>query len=283
MSKTTRTPSNDGITDVTQCTIQQLTCLPAEVLCLHLSSHNLGTKAVMARRLYNGIHPPPSSDVTPVSIATTATQPGLSSPSSTSATGTSTLQATLSLLLPPQPSISANISPLNLPPDLQAQLSSLMAQFLQNATPTTSAPVTSESTDNLSPASTINTPRHLPMTIVHTPLLPSLTMACAPLQLPATVTHAQLQPTMIVHTQLQPMTIVHVPLQLLATIAHTQLQSTVVHAPQQLPTAISHAPLQQTMIASSSFPANYATPTLPAHQSLEIIMPPVPTQLRQRI
>ena len=140
MPKTTRTPSNDGITDVTQCTIQQLTRLPIEVLRFHLSSRKLivtGTKAVLACRLYDGIHPPPSSDVTPVSIATSATQPGLLLPSSTSVTGTSTLQATPSSLLPPQPATSANISPLNLPPAMQAQLSSPMAQFLQNATPAT--------------------------------------------------------------------------------------------------------------------------------------------------
>ena len=285
MPKTTRTPCNDGITDVTQCSIQQLTRLPAEVLRLHLYSCNFivtGTKAVMARCLYDGIHPPPSSNVTPVSIATTATQPGLlsspinivvwSSPSSTSATCTSTLQATPSSLLPPQPATSANISPLSLPPAMQAQLSSLMAQFLQNATPVTSVPVTSASTDLLL-ASTVNAPRHLPTTIVHAPLLPPMTMACTPLQLPATVAHAQLQPT----------TIVHAPLQLPTTIVHTQLQPTVIHAPQKLPTEIAHVPLQQMMITSVSFLATYATPTLPAHHLLEITMPPVPTPLRKRI
>ena len=215
MPKTTHTPSNNGITDVTQCTIQQLTHLLADVLRLHLSSCNLivtGTKAVMARHLYDGIHPSPSSNLTPISIATAATQSGLlsspinivvqSSPSSTSATCASTLQATPSSLLPPQPVTSANVSPLNLPPTMQAQLSSLVVQFLQNATPATSAPVTSASTDNLSPASTINAPRHLLTTIVHAPSLPPTTMTRALLQLPATVIHAQLQPMIMVHASL---------------------------------------------------------------------------------
>ena len=73
---------------------------------------------------------------------------------------------------------------------MQAQLSSFMAQFLQNTTPITSAPVTSTLTDNHSPALIINGPHHLPTTIVHPPLLPPTTMACAPQELPAMIAHA---------------------------------------------------------------------------------------------
>ena len=50
----------------------------------------------------------------------------------------------------------------------------------------------------------------------------------------------------------------------------------IVHATQQLPTTIARAPLQPMTIAGASFPTTYATPTLPAHESLNITMPPVP-------
>ena len=46
--------------DVMQATIAQLTRLPSEILRLHLSARQLvstGTKATMARRLYEAIHP----------------------------------------------------------------------------------------------------------------------------------------------------------------------------------------------------------------------------------
>ena len=74
-----------------------------------------------------------------------------------------------------------------------------------------------------------------PTMMVHAHLQLLTVMAHAPMQLPATITCAQLQPTTMVHT----------PLQLPAIIAHAQLQPiTMIHAPLQLQTVMAYAPLQ---------------------------------------
>ena len=95
MPKTTRTPSINEIADVSQCKIQQLTRLPAQVLRLPLSSCNLTvTGLVVFTMLYISHH---QARVTHTS--TTATQsvssssPTISSPLSASTTHTSILQA----------------------------------------------------------------------------------------------------------------------------------------------------------------------------------------------
>ena len=142
MPKLPRTPSID--TDVTRCTIQQLTRLPAEVLRLHFSSCHLlvtGTKVIMAHRLYDALHQLPSSHATVQPTTTvTATQ-------STSATTTTLMSQPVSTPpLPAQPTTTPMSQPMsssplpaqptpplyssatmsNLPPTMQAQLSSLM-------------------------------------------------------------------------------------------------------------------------------------------------------------
>jgi len=119
---------------------------------------------------------------------------------------------------------------------MQAQLLSLMAQFLQNTTPVTNAAVTGEPTDNLSPAS-----------MIHTPFPPPTRTSHVPTQLPPIVTNTQLQPTTMLHapvqlpttmipTLLQPAMIAHATMQLPTTFVHTQLiqLTMIVHAPMQL-------------------------------------------------
>ena len=67
MPKTSKKRNQEGTLDVTAATLQQLSALQAEVLRLHLLQRSLvttGTKAVMAKRLYEALHnfPVPSAD-----------------------------------------------------------------------------------------------------------------------------------------------------------------------------------------------------------------------------
>ena len=143
--------------------MEQLVCLPTEVLRLHFSSRHLitsGTKSVMAQRLYRAIHNIKiisrlyrscnfDDNVEP-SIPLTMSMPAYSNQPSTQPT-TSTLagsQLTVSLT-----DIAAHVSS---QPELQSQFSLIMSQLMQLA----SAP----NGGNLSPASTVDTPPQLPVT-----------------------------------------------------------------------------------------------------------------------
>ena len=80
MSQRKRSSRSGPLPDISTASIRELTALPAEVLRLHLSNHHLtttGTKAVMARRLFNAIHT--SSSVT-TSSSPPATLPSITTP-----------------------------------------------------------------------------------------------------------------------------------------------------------------------------------------------------------
>ena len=149
-SRKTRRSDPPATPDVTVAFIAQLTKLPAEILCLHLSSCHLvstGAKAAMAHRLYDFIHLSAASSST---LATSTTQSSTTSaasgvPSNTT-TATSIVQPTTTPLppqyittIPPQ-SVSLFTTP------GMSELASLFNQFLRHAT-STQAPA------DLSPAS----------------------------------------------------------------------------------------------------------------------------------
>ena len=61
MSQRKRAPRSVPLADISTASIRQLTAMPAAVLRLHLANHHLittGTKATMARRLFDAIHGP---------------------------------------------------------------------------------------------------------------------------------------------------------------------------------------------------------------------------------
>ena len=101
--------------DVNGRSLEQLARLPAEVLRLHLASRHLATsgpKATMAKRLYDALNPSTFNNDDDASSPSTLTR--TNPPSLNQQTATNT----------------------NVPPAaLQTQLSSLMAQLLQYATP----------------------------------------------------------------------------------------------------------------------------------------------------
>ena len=81
-----KTPSAN--LDISLVNIAQLTRLPAKILSQHLSSHHLvtaGTKAMIARQLYQAIHQPPITQV-PTSDSTYSLKQQLSPPPSLPAT-----------------------------------------------------------------------------------------------------------------------------------------------------------------------------------------------------
>jgi len=148
---------------------------------------------------------------------------------------------------------------------MQAQLSSLITQFLQNVVPANN-PSTS-TIANLSPVSIVNSPHHIPITSasMYTLLqLPTTLVSAAPSQFPATFTHSQL-PNVLLAT----------------TTNHPQLQLMTAHPSLQPITGIhtAHLPLtslQPTAISGAPIPATSST-------SMNITMPPILTHLRQSI
>ena len=136
-SSSTNTPP----ADVNGRSVEQLARLPAEVLRLHLASRHLvtsGPKATMAKRLYDAVNPSAINNGDNVSRSQFVPPPSTFSGNTPPSTNQLTAMNTT---LPPAA--------------LQAQLSSLMAQFLQYATPPASTShEATRSTGNLSPAST---------------------------------------------------------------------------------------------------------------------------------
>ena len=158
--------------DVHQCTIDQLTRLPAVVLRLHLSSRHLvtsGNKSVMAQRLYHALH---NADNSP-SIVTTSPPPVRSSSTSTATSYPSATASSVPTTIPPPPNStrpiistsaamptippSAVASEVSSQPQLQSQLSSLMSHLIQQATAAISSQIAHRRPDPL-PASTLDTP-----------------------------------------------------------------------------------------------------------------------------
>ena len=136
-SSSTNTPS----ANVNGHSVEQLTRLPAEVLHLHLASHHLvtsGPKATMAKHLYDAVNPSTINKGDNVSHLQVAPPP-----------------STFSGNAPPSMNQLTAMNTTLPPAALQAQLSSLMAQFLQYATLSASTShEATRSTGNLSPAST---------------------------------------------------------------------------------------------------------------------------------
>ena len=166
MPKTSRRRRSSSVAppaDINSCSAEQLARLPAEVLRLHLASRHLvtsGSKATMAKRLYDALNPSvtDSNDASRSQVA-----PSPSTPPSTS---------TLSGNTPPSTNQLTTASAVH-SPALQAQLSSLMAQFLQYATQPASisheaAPGAARTTSNLSLASTVHASEQPPPSLAAT-------------------------------------------------------------------------------------------------------------------
>lgn len=130
--------------DLSTATVGQLTRLPAEVLRLHLSSRHLvttGNKSTMAQRLYQALHPSEQSlqsqQPRQHSSSDNTDPQGQQPPASTSHDATNQITPALQ---------QAPVATSHLPPELQAQFSSLVNEFIRHATATTRP-------GNLSPAS----------------------------------------------------------------------------------------------------------------------------------
>ena len=109
---------------VHRCTIDQLTCLPAEVLWLHLSSRHLVTsrnKSVMAQRLYHALRNADHSS----SIVTTTPPPVPTSPTSTATLCQSTTALSIPSTIPP---------PLNSTRPIMSSLQPCLLSHLQPST-----------------------------------------------------------------------------------------------------------------------------------------------------
>ena len=185
MAKTSRTSSsrrssstNTPPADVNGRSVEQLAHLPAKVLRLNLASRHLvtsGPKATMAKRLYNAVNQSAINNGNNVSRLQFAPPP-----------------STFSGNTPPSTN-QLNATNTTLPPAaLQAQLSSLMAQFLQYVTPpaSTSHEATRSGTGNLSPASTEH---HLKQPPLSTTAATNFSTVAVP-PIPTTVTATTSQP-----------------------------------------------------------------------------------------
>ena len=174
--------SKSLLLDVHRCTIDQLTCLPVEVLGLHLSSRHLVTsrnKSVMAQRLYHALHNADHSS----SIVTTTPPPVPTSLTSTTTSCQSTTASSMPSTIPPplnstQPIMSTSaVMPTILPPavtsevsfqsELHLQLTSLMSRLIQQATAAVASQI----------AHTI--PNPLPATILDAPSTREIQFKCS--------------------------------------------------------------------------------------------------------
>ena len=269
-SSSSRRPSstNTPPADVNGRSVKQLARLPAKVLRLHLASRHLvtsGPKATMAKRLYDAVNPSTINNGDNVSRSQVVSPPstfsGDTPPSTNQLTATNTT-------LPPAA--------------LQAQLSSLMAQFLQYATPPASTShEATRSTGNLSPASTEH---HLEQPPLSTTAATNFSTVAVPPG-PTTVTVTTSQPAFT-----------HQASSLLAAVTfNVQAPPLMAHG---APTAVapSYSDTVQPPIPALLPPATPATgwtmqqppyhqlttqPTV--HPMATDTLPPVPAQIRQKI
>ena len=143
--------------DMMQASITQLNRLPAAILRLHLTTHHLvstGTKATMARRLYESIHQAPPQQTTASSMPETmllTSTPVSTMPTTTPETTTPTMTQT---------STMPNVYLTGLLPEASQQciasfpqLASLLNQFICHATSGQAAPSGQTVPAALSPAS----------------------------------------------------------------------------------------------------------------------------------
>ena len=294
MPKTTRSLSAVP-PDISQYLIARLARLPAEVLRLHLSSQQLvtsGSKVVMAKRLHDALHAHGAIDATSLLSLPTVT-----------ATSTETVTATSTADL-----FAA------LPPALQAQLSTIVAQFLQHATlnatppgtppPSTIQPVNPPVTlppateaqlaslpslttqfpqhtaDNLSPVSLINAPsQQLPAPLSSQQVLSSQPTLCSQPMLPSQLplTSQPMLPNQLPLTS-QPLLMTATTTVPAVRSYLLVVQPTATHAATFVP-----PPATRTTIGTITQSAGYLMETQPSYQMISNTIPPVPAQIRQRI
>ena len=268
MPKTSRRRRSSSVVpsaDINGYSADQLARLPAEVLRLHLASRHLvtsGSKATMAKRLYDALN----SSATDSNDASRAPPP-----------------ATLSANTPPstnQPTTASAV----FPSALQAQLSSLMAQFLQYATPPASisheaASEAARTTSNLSPASTVHASEQPPPSLAAT--LSQLSAVTVSPRVPTTVTATSGHSAFTQHTSLPPAIPLNVQPRPQIPTVHTapaptySIQPAPIPTPLPLPMPTSGWIMQQPPYQSIMQPA--------AHPMTSETLPPVPAQIRQKI
>ena len=184
MSQRKHSSRSGPLPDISTASIRQLTALPAEVLCLHLSNSHLtttGTKAVMARRLFDAIY-------TVSSISTTSlTNLLTSSATMTTSNSQSSPGNVLSSSSPSTSTLPSAINPAQLSTLLQLLSQTLQQNpFLmtqQTSAPATLPPQLSISSTPMSPGNSppvfsvvqhgmaTTLPTGLTSTITHAPLL----------------------------------------------------------------------------------------------------------------
>ena len=279
MPKTSRRRRSSSVAppaDINSCSAEQLARLPAEVLRLHLASRHLvtsGSKATMAKRLYDALNPS-ATDSNDASRSQVAPSP--STPPSTS---------TLSGNTPPSTNQLTTASAVH-SPALQAQLSSLMAQFLQYATQPASisheaAPGAARTTSNLSLASTVHASEQPPPSLAATL---SLFSAVAVPPRPTTVTATSGHPAFTQHTLLPPAIPLvvqpQIPTAYTAPTAAAPTYSAVVQ-PAPIPTLL--PPSTPTSGWIMQQPPYQPIMQPAAHPMTSDTLPPVPAQIRQKI
>ena len=295
--------------DVHQCTIDQLTRLPAEVLRLHLSSRHLvtsGNKSVMAQRLYHALH---NADNSP-SIVTTSPPPVRSSSTLTATSYPSATASSVPATIPPSPNStrpiistsaamptippSAVASEVSSQPELQSQLSSLMSHLIQLATAAISSQIAHTRPDPL-PASTLDTP---PISIqLRAAAVPSHLATTSDNLSPASTLDTPPPPLSIASTTqtIQPTSYTTQPLQNLPVTAHNQQLSFAQQIPAWPATYIPSSTLP--LLPAASYPQSFSLPPVPVvNQTVSVpsayippshlqssTSPPIPVQLRQQI
>ena len=128
MSQRKRAPRSVPLADISTASIRQLTAMPAAVLRLHLANHHLittGTKATMARRLFDAIHGTSSA------ITTTTT----SSVTSSAVIATSASATTLTSVPPLSLSTQQTATPGGFTPAQMATILHLVSQTLHQNPP----------------------------------------------------------------------------------------------------------------------------------------------------
>ena len=182
MPRTSCRLNRPATSDVMQASITQLNRLPAAILRLHLSTHHLvctGTKAMMARRLYESIHQAPPQQTT------TSLTPATMLPTSTPVTTMPTMTPETTTPTTTQTSTIPNVYPTGSLPEasqqciaLFPQLVLLLNQFICHATSGQAAPSGQTVPTALSPVS-IDGNINSQVMAAHQQLQPSIT-ACQP-------------------------------------------------------------------------------------------------------
>ena len=215
----------------------------------------------MAKRLYDALNPS-ATDSNDASRSQVAPPP-----------------ATLSANTPPstnQPTTASAV----FPPALQAQLSSLMAQFLQYAMPPASiSHEAARTTNNLSPASMVHASEQPPPSLAAT--LSQLSAVTVSPRVPTTVTATSGHSAFTQHTSLPPAIPLNVQPRPQIPTVHTAPAPTYSIQPAPIPTPL---PLLMPTSGWIKQQPPYQSIMQPAaHPMTSETLPPVPAQIRQKI